>query len=300
MAERARFLIANNGDHAKAAAAVQEYLAWRREYLPKARQVWAAHGGKDVPWLGFLEGDGSSGSGGSGGGGGGSGGSGGNRNGSGGSGGNRNSSGGDRNGGRRRVLRDNMHHGRVVFIQGAQINLDVPVDVLVACIVVFFDRSFARDGREMVTVLLDLRKGPPEWQNNPGHTLVPLARAFNAVFKPQFPERLRKMVIYPMPWYGLAVWNIVTLFLDTKTATKMHLLKGPTEPESTNPFVYAPDPEQLKEYVDEMPTMDMIIGGGVSPVMGEAVKGDEELEEEKLEEAAGEEEEEEEECDIEL
>ena len=50
----------------------------------------------------------------------------------------------------------------------------------------------------------------------------------------------------------------------------------------------------------EMPTMDMIIGGGVSPVMGEAVKGDEELEEEKLEEAAGEEEEEEEECDIEL
>lgn len=263
-AERARFLIANNGDQIKADAAVEEYLAWRREYLPKARQIWTEHGGK-VPWLGFLNHGGENGNG--------------------------NGGEGDT------VQRDKMHNGRIVFIQGAQINLEVPVDVLVACIVVFFDRSLARDGREMVTVLLDLRKGPPEWQNNPGHTLVPLARAFNAVFKPQYPERLRKMVIYPMPWYGLAVWNIITLFLDTKTATKMHLLKGPTEPQSTNPFVYANQPEQLKEYVDEMPTMEMIIGGGVSPVMGDALKEDEQTEEGEDEEDNDDDDEE---CDIEL
>ena len=100
-----------------------------------------------------------------------------------------------------------------------------------------------------------------------------------------------------MPWYGLAVWNIITLFLDTKTATKMHLLKGPTEPQSTNPFVYATHPEQLKEYVDEMPTMEMIIGGGVSPVMGDALKEDEQTEEGEDEEDNDDDDEE---CDIEL
>ena len=154
-----------------------------------------------------------------------------------------------------------------MYVQGAQIDLDVSLEVIVACIVAFFELSLARHEREMVTVLIDLRKGPADWKNIPGHNLVPLARAFNAVFKPYFPERLFKMIVYPMPWYGLAVWNIVSLFLDTKTASKVDILKGPTEPISNDPFVGAPDPERLKDYTDETPTFDMIVGGGVSPVL---------------------------------
>ena len=79
-----------------------------------------------------------------------------------------------------------------------------------------------------------------------------------------------------MPWYGMAVWNIITLFLDPKTKSKVHLLKGPSDPQSTEPFKSAPDPENLDKYVDESPTMEMIIGGGVSPVMKTFIPEDEE------------------------
>ena len=46
----------------------------------------------------------------------------------------------------------------------------------------------------------------------------------------------------------------------------MDVLKGPSNPVSTNPFRAAPDPAKLAEYLDEAPKMEKIIGGGVQPL----------------------------------
>lgn len=230
-AERERFLVANNGDQAMADAAIEKYLEWRQTYLKEAYKIWEEN--KDaVTWVGLL---------------------------------------GCKDSNDQDCRCDKVNRDRIVYVQGAQINLDIGVDVIVACIAVFFDKSLSRNSREMVTAMVDLRKGPPHWQNRTGYALVPLARAFNAIFKPYFPERLRKMVVYPMPWYGMAVWSIVAIFLDPKTKSKVHLLRGPSDPVSTEPFTCAPDPDELKIYVDEAPAMEMIIGGGVSPVMQTSV-----------------------------
>ena len=38
-----------------------------------------------------------------------------------------------------------------------------------------------------------------------------------------FPERLRKLLVYPFPWYGKAIWGLIAVFLDQRTREKVIL-----------------------------------------------------------------------------
>ena len=39
-----------------------------------------------------------------------------------------------------------------------------------------------------------------------------------------FPERLKRIIMYPFPWYGRAIWGVVKVFIDKRTQDKAILI----------------------------------------------------------------------------
>lgn len=81
-------------------------------------------------------------------------------------------------------------------------------------------------------------------------------KEFVKVLSDNFPERLERLIIYPFPWYGRAVWSVAKTFIDPRTVDKVLLLaQGPGGEYAC--------PPKLAEYVDisEVPT---VCGGSSS------------------------------------
>lgn len=72
-------------------------------------------------------------------------------------------------------------------------------------------------------------------------------KLFIQVLSDNFPERLRRLVIFPFPWYGRAIWSVLKVFVDKRTQDKVLLLSCSAK---------AGIPEELKKFVDpkSMPT----------------------------------------------
>jgi hypothetical protein len=58
-----------------------------------------------------------------------------------------------------------------------------------------------------------------------------------------YPERLKRVVVYPFPFWGRAVWSMARMFVDAKTARKIVFLPGNWSAQS------ALAPRQLFDYV---------------------------------------------------
>lgn len=58
-----------------------------------------------------------------------------------------------------------------------------------------------------------------------------------------FPERLQRLVVYPVPSMAMWVWRVVQQFLDPNTRDKVTLLTGSAKRGS-------PCPKELAAYVD--------------------------------------------------
>ncbi len=46
------------------------------------------------------------------------------------------------------------------------------------------------------------------------------------VLSDNYPERLKRLVMYPFPWYGRAIWSCVKMFVDKRSQEKVLLLAG--------------------------------------------------------------------------
>ena len=46
------------------------------------------------------------------------------------------------------------------------------------------------------------------------------------VLSDNYPERLKRLVLYPFPWWARTIWSMVGVFLDKRTAEKVVLLSG--------------------------------------------------------------------------
>jgi hypothetical protein len=68
-------------------------------------------------------------------------------------------------------------------------------------------------------------------------------KAFVAVLSDNYPERLKRLILYPFPWWGRTIWSMVGVFLDKRTADKVVLLSGDVASA-------APPPKELFDYVD--------------------------------------------------
>ena len=105
-----------------------------------------------------------------------------------------------------------------------------------------FDEALPRDSDTKITLLCDVR-GDADWPNAKGSAFIPVVRAISALLGDHFPERLRRLIIYPMPWAGMAIWGAIKPFIDPNTAQKVIILPGSSKRG-------APCPIELGEYIE--------------------------------------------------
>lgn len=74
--------------------------------------------------------------------------------------------------------------------------------------------------------------------------LIPYFKAFANVMSDFFPETLEKLVIFPFPWLGRVLWNIVKYFIDPVTRGKIMFVGGSTSR-------HAPLPREIFKYLAE-------------------------------------------------
>jgi hypothetical protein len=132
---------------------------------------------------------------------------------------------------------------RILFVLGAKIDLNkgTPAEYALsaAAVVDAIDASLAET--ERLTVLVDTR-GADGWPNPPVWDVIPVARAAAAVLTANYPERVTRIVVYPLPAAATAVWQAFKWVLPTATTSRMVLLAGPAARTS-------PAPDGLAEYV---------------------------------------------------
>lgn len=78
-------------------------------------------------------------------------------------------------------------------------------------------------------------------------------KEFVKVLSDNFPERLERLIIYPFPWFGRAIWSVAKTFMDQRTVDKVVLLAQGPDGE------YA-CPPKISEYVD-IENVPVLCGG---------------------------------------
>lgn len=78
-------------------------------------------------------------------------------------------------------------------------------------------------------------------------------KEFVKVLSDNFPERLERLIIYPFPWFGRAIWSVAKTFIDQRTVDKVVLLAQGPDGE------YA-CPPKISEYVD-IENVPVLCGG---------------------------------------
>eukprot|EP00932_Pfiesteria_piscicida_P022975 SRR837773.9715.p1 GENE.SRR837773.9715~~SRR837773.9715.p1 ORF type:complete len:275 (-),score=45.81 SRR837773.9715:62-886(-) len=137
--------------------------------------------------------------------------------------------------------------GSALFlVQGARYEEGDPDSYMLAC-AQQIEEALPRDSCARATVLVDLR--PHEgWPNLPATKMMPFFKRLCEILPDNYPERLVRVVIYPMPWFVRALWSMVAGFLDPTTRDKFIVLGGEAKRGS-------PCPMELNEYVtlDQLP-----------------------------------------------
>ena len=132
--------------------------------------------------------------------------------------------------------------GTIVLIMGAMHDPKMGIyDDYTMAIAAFLDAHLSRDSAERVTVIADCRGGVG-WPNPPPSLYH--SRSLARMLRDNFPERLARIIVYPVPWIFLAMYHAARPALGTRTAAKLRLIGGPIESR------HMPSPPGLLEYID--------------------------------------------------
>lgn len=121
-----------------------------------------------------------------------------------------------------------------------------PKDNALAAAVVL-ESLLKRDDETLISIVIDV-SGVRGGTNPSPLEIIPVLRALSGSLGVNYPERVRNLVVYPVPMSFRWMWNIVKAFLDPVTADKVVLL-GNGAPSQGAPWRGC-DREQLSRYVD--------------------------------------------------
>ena len=78
-----------------------------------------------------------------------------------------------------------------------------------------------KNGAVAMTVMVDISiiPGAPNLSAD-----LKFIQKFAQVMSDVYPERLRRLLVYPFPWYGKAIWSLISMFLDPRTKDKVILV----------------------------------------------------------------------------
>jgi hypothetical protein len=78
---------------------------------------------------------------------------------------------------------------------------------------------------EKIVVSVDIRAGSG-WPNPHVKKIVPFIKNVVSLLERNFPERLSKCILYPLPSAATILWKMVRIFLDPNTASKIVIIGG--------------------------------------------------------------------------
>mmetsp|Transcript_23650 Transcript_23650/g.50477 ORF Transcript_23650/g.50477 Transcript_23650/m.50477 type:complete len:324 (+) Transcript_23650:185-1156(+) len=129
----------------------------------------------------------------------------------------------------------------LIFLEGGRYTDEIDPQTYVAGLAAFVDLHFPRDSLTKATVLVDVRPGQG-WPNIPAAKMLPYFKLASSCLADNFPERVNRIVVYPMPWIVQALWAMIRGFLDPVTRDKFMVLSGDAS-------LDAPCPKELGDYV---------------------------------------------------
>jgi len=125
---------------------------------------------------------------------------------------------------------------RILHLLMAQMDPNIASDMAFALTVAFYlDRKLSRNSMEKMTIVLDVRAGHG-WANPRPNQLIPFIRKINHIMERNFPERLSKLILFPLPSIATAIWKIIRAFLDPNTAGKIAVISGSSSEKSPPPY----------------------------------------------------------------
>jgi hypothetical protein len=98
----------------------------------------------------------------------------------------------------------------------------IPSEQFVLCAAHGIDFALKK-GSTAVTVMVDISTVPGAPNLNADLKFI---QTFAKIMGDVFPERLRKLLVYPFPWYGKAIWSLISVFLDQRTRDKVILVSA--------------------------------------------------------------------------
>lgn len=69
------------------------------------------------------------------------------------------------------------------------------------------------------------------------------------VLSDNYPERLKRLAIFPFPWYGRAIWGVLKVFVDKRTQDKVMLLSKGGEKSLPSELQECLDSSQVPEFM---------------------------------------------------
>lgn len=150
-------------------------------------------------------------------------------------------------------LRD--HSGnRILHLLPAQMDPHIAADSTFSlCIAFYLERKLGRNSAEKMAVVIDVRGGHG-WANPKPGKLIPFIKKVSSIMERNFPERLSKSILFPMPRAAAMLWKMIKLFLDPNTAEKIVVVSGYAHNDSPPPYKRM-EAYMGREVIDRMETI---------------------------------------------
>mmetsp|Transcript_34889 Transcript_34889/g.79110 ORF Transcript_34889/g.79110 Transcript_34889/m.79110 type:complete len:292 (+) Transcript_34889:1-876(+) len=103
------------------------------------------------------------------------------------------------------------------------------------------DKCMTPCDSSMWTVLVDARPGE-NWPNMPAHRMLSFIKLVAQVLPDNYPERVKKVVVYPVPVLAQGLWWVCRSFLDERSCSKFEVISG-------SATLGAPCPQELGRHV---------------------------------------------------
>jgi hypothetical protein len=125
---------------------------------------------------------------------------------------------------------------RILHLLPAQMDPRVAsAETFQLCVAFYLERKLSRESMEKLTVVVDVRGGYG-WANPKPNKLVPFIKMVTGCMEKNFPERLSKLVLFPMPRAAAVLWGVIKRFLDPNTASKIAVIPGNAGNDAPPPY----------------------------------------------------------------
>lgn len=114
----------------------------------------------------------------------------------------------------------------VIFVELARYDPNLcPVLTYALAACCLFEEGLRRQADGQFTLVIDTRPGRG-FKNPLPQTVIPLLKEMNRIVSTSYPETLRRIIVYPVPWTLSILVGMAKRILDARTREKLVILSG--------------------------------------------------------------------------